>query len=483
VALVALRGIRKRFGPTEALRGADLELDAGSVHALLGENGAGKTTLVRTLFGSVRPDAGTIELDGRPVAIDGPRAALALGIGMVHQHFMLVPALSVAENLVLGEAGAAWLPREGLHARAAEILARSGLALDPDARTDTLPVGALQRLEIARALARGARVLILDEPTAVLAPAEVDDLLRLLGELRARGLCVVLISHKLEEITAVCDRVTVLRTGVTVLSQSLAGVSAAELGRLMVGDALPPPGHPPETAPGPVALRLVGARAEGIGPLDLELRAGELVALAGIDGNGQGPLEELFAGVRALRAGTLEVARGPLALVSGDRQRTGLVLELSVAENLVLPEAAAGGAPPVFAAGFVRTAELERAADVAVARFAIRGSAFDPARALSGGNQQKLCVARALRAAPGVLVAVNPTRGLDVAATAAVREELRAQARAGTAVLVISTELDEVLELGQRIAVLFRGGLLEVPAGERGREAIGLRMLGQRAGA
>ena len=479
MALVALRGIQKRFGATAALRGADLELEAGSVHALLGENGAGKTTLVRTLFGSVRPDAGAIELDGRAVSIEGPRAALALGIGMVHQHFMLVPALSVAENLVLGEAGATWLPREALHARAAEILARSGLALELDARTDSLPVGTLQRLEIARALARGARVLILDEPTAVLAPAEVDDLLRLLGELRARGLSIVLISHKLEEITAVCDRVTVLRAGVTVLSRTLDGVSAAELGRLMVGDALPPPGRPPETEPGPLALRLAGTRAEGLGPLDLELRAGELVALAGIDGNGQGPLEELFAGVRPLTAGTLEVARGPLALVSGDRQRTGLVLELSVAENLVLPEAAAGGAPPVFASGFVRTGELERAADAAIARFAIRGGALAPARALSGGNQQKLCVARALRAAPGVLVAVNPTRGLDVASTAAVREELRAQARAGTAVLVISTELDEVLELGQRIAVLFRGQLLEVPPGERSREAIGLRMLGE----
>ncbi len=482
MALVALRGIWKRFGSTEALRGADLELEAGSVHALLGENGAGKTTLVRTLFGSVRPDAGVIELEGRPVAIDGPRAALALGIGMVHQHFMLVPALSVAENLVLGEAGSAWLPREALRARAREILAQSGLALDPDTRTDTLPVGALQRLEIARALARGARVLILDEPTAVLAPAEVEALLRLLAELRERGLCVVLISHKLEEITAICDRVTVLRAGVTVLSRSLEGLSASELGRIMVGDALPPPGRPPETEPGPVALRLGAAAAEGLGPVDLELRAGELVALAGIDGNGQGPLEELFAGVRPLASGTFEVLRGPLALVSGDRQRTGLVLELSVAENLVLPEAAEGGAPPVFEAGFVRTDELERAAGAAIARFAIRARPADPASALSGGNQQKLCVARALRAAPGVLVAVNPTRGLDVAATAAVREELRAQARAGTAVLLVSTELDEVLELGQRIAVLFRGKLLEVPAEERTRAAIGRRMLGEAGG-
>jgi simple sugar transport system ATP-binding protein len=479
LALVALRDIHKRFGSVTALNGASLELEAGSVHALLGENGAGKTTLVRILYGSVRPDSGEILVDGVPVAIQGPRHALALGIGLVHQHFMLVPALTVAENLVLGEAGSEWLPRAALRARALELLARSGLALDPDAPTDSLPVGALQRLEIARALARGARALVLDEPTAVLAPPEVEELLALLARLRDAGLAIALISHKLEEITAICDRVTVLRAGVTVVSRPLAGLDAAELGRLMVGDALPPPGQPPETEPGPVALRLTGVRTAGLGPLALELRAGELVALAGIDGNGQRPLEELLAGVRALDGGSLEVLRPPLAVLSGDRQRTGLVLELSVAENLVLPEAALGGGPPVFRAGLVDTSALSAAAEAAIARFAIRARPDDPASALSGGNQQKLCVARSLRQSPGVWVAVNPTRGLDVAATAAVREELRAQARAGTAVLLISTELDEVLELGQRILVLFRGQLAELAPGERSRAAIGRRMLGE----
>jgi simple sugar transport system ATP-binding protein len=249
----------------------------------------------------------------------------------------------------------------------------------------------------------------------------------------------------------------------------------------MVGDALPPAGRPPETELGPVALRMRGVRAEGLESLDLELRAGEIAALAGIDGNGQRPLEELFAGVRPLEAGTLEVTRPPLALVSSDRHRTGLVLDLSVAENLVLPEAAHGGAPPVFRAGLLIPRELDAAASESIQRFAIRAQPADAARALSGGNQQKLCVARALRGQPGVLVAVNPTHGLDVHATAAVREELRAQARAGTAVLVISTELDEVLELGQRISVLFRGRLLDVPPAERTREAIGRRMLGQPA--
>jgi simple sugar transport system ATP-binding protein len=476
---VALRGIEKRFGSTAALRGATLELEPGSVHALLGENGAGKTTLVRVLYGSVRPDAGAIEIDGRALEIENPRRALALGIGMVHQHSMLVPALSVAENLALGEAGEAWLPRSRLHARARAVLERFGLALDPGARADSLPVAQLQRLEIARALARGASVLVLDEPTAVLAPPEVDALLALLARLRDEGRSVVLISHKLEEITAVCDRVTVLRAGVTVASRPLAGLDASELGRLMVGDALPPPGRPPETEPGPPALVLAGLRAPGLDGVDLELRAGELVALAGIDGNGQGPLEEVLAGVRALDAGELRVLRPPLALVSGDRHRTGLVLDLSVEENLVLPEAARGGGPPVFRAGLVRSGELRRAAREAIEAFDIRGRPEDPARALSGGNQQKLAVARALRARPGVLVAVNPTRGLDVAATAAVREALRREARAGTAVLLISTELDEVLELGQRIAVLFRGRLLPVSDAARSRAAIGRLMLGE----
>ena len=476
---VALRDIHKRFGSTEALRGASLELEPGSVHALLGENGAGKTTLVRALYGSVRPDAGVIEVDGRAVEIENPRAALALGIGMVHQHFMLVPALSVAENLVLGEPGPAWLPRARLHEAAREVLERFGLPLDPEARTDSLPVAQMQRLEIARALARGANVLVLDEPTAVLAPSEVDDLLALLARLRDEGKSIVLISHKLEEITAVCDRVTVLRAGRTVASQPLTGLDATELGRLMVGDALPPAGRPPETEPGPLALELVALRAPGLDGLSLELRAGELVALAGIDGNGQAPLEELLAGVRALASGELRVLRSPLAVLSGDRHRTGLVLDLSVEENLVLPEAARGGEPPVFRSGIVRKPALHQAATDAIRRFEIKARPEDPARSLSGGNQQKLCVARALRGRPQVLVAVNPTRGLDLAATAAVREALRAEARAGTAVLLISTELDEVLELGQRIAVLFRGRLLPVPPDAHTRAAIGRLMLGE----
>ena len=272
-----------------------------------------------------------------------------------------------------------------------------------------------------------------------------------------------------------------LRAGRSVATRPVAGVTAEELGRRMVGDALPVPRGPIAAEPGPVALRLRAVRTEGLGPLDLEVRAGEVVVLAGIDGNGQGPLEELLAGVRGLESGALELAAPPLAVVSGDRQRTGLALELSVAENLVLEDAGRGGGE-VFRRGVLDRDALARAAAAAIERYGVRAAPQDPARALSGGNQQKLCVARALRRAPGVLVAVNPTRGLDVAATAAVRDEIRAQARSGTAVLVISTELDEVLELGNRIGVLFRGELAVLaPVEARGREHIGRLMLGEPA--
>jgi simple sugar transport system ATP-binding protein len=475
-----LRDIHKRFGSVEALRGAELVLEPAEVHALLGENGAGKTTLVRVLYGLVRPDRGRIEIDGQPVEIASPQHALELGIGLVHQHFMGVPALSVAENLLLGDAGPVWLPRREIRARASAILQEYGLALDPDLPAAQLAVAEQQRLEIVRALSRGVQVLVLDEPTAVLAPSEVEELLALLVRLREAGRTLVFISHKLEEITQVCDRVTVLRAGETVASRPVAGLGAAELGRLMLGTDLPPSGAPAPREPGPVALALRGLQAPGLGTLDLELRAGEVLAVAGIDGNGQGPLEEVLAGVRALTGGSLEVVRGPLAVLSGDRHRTGLVLELSVEDNLILAEAARGGVPPVFQRGLLRPREQRRAAVDAIERFDIRAAPQSLASELSGGNQQKLCVARALREQPGVIVATNPTRGLDLAASAFVRDQLRAQARAGAAVLVISTDLDEVLELGQRIAVLFRGQLLPVDP-RAGAEQIGQLMLGESA--
>ncbi len=484
MARAVLRGIHKRFGDTQALRGASLELERGEVHALLGENGAGKTTLVRVLYGLVSPDAGEIEIDGTTLRPRGPRHALSLGVGLVHQHFMGVPALTVAENLLLGEPGGWLLSRARAREQATALLREYGLDLDPDLPAERLGVAQQQRLEIVRALSRGARILVLDEPTAVLAPSEVEDLLRLLARLRDEGRSIVLISHKLEEITRSCDRVTVLRAGETVATREVAGVDARGLARWMVGDEPPPPGAPIESEPGQVALELHGVVADGLDGIEAQVRAGEVLALAGIDGNGQAPLEEVLAGVRALDGGRVDLLVPPLSLVSGDRQRTGLVLELSLQENLVLEEAArggvAGGEAPVFARGLLRRGPLREAALHAIERFAIRAAPESRVRELSGGNQQKLCIARALRCEPRVLVAVNPTRGLDLAATAAVRDEIRARARAGAAVLVISTDLDEVLELGNRVGVLFRGRVLPVEPGQRSRERIGQLMLGAR---
>jgi simple sugar transport system ATP-binding protein len=477
--VIALRDIHKRFGETRALDGASLELERGEIHALLGENGAGKTTLVRVLYGMLQPDSGSVEIDGRPLRLEGPQHARSLGIGLVHQHFMGVPALSVAENLALSEPGPAWLVRDALRARARELLERWELDIDPDRPAGELPVAQQQRLEIIAALEGGAQVLVLDEPTAVLAPPEVEGLLALMRRLREQGRSLVFISHKLEEIARVADRVTVLRAGRRVASRAVAGIDAAELGTWMVGDALPPPGTPPGGSPGELALRLEGLRAEGLDGIDLEVRRGEIVAIAGIDGNGQGPLEEVLAGVRPLDAGTIELRHGPLELAPGDRQRTGLVLDLSPGGNLVLREAARGGEAPVFRHGVLRMRTLASELAETVERFDIRGAGAASARALSGGNQQKLSIARALRAQPGLLVVVNPTRGLDVTSTHAVREELRARARGGTAVIVISTELDEVLELGDRVYVLFRGGLSAVEPGRRTRARIGELMLGE----
>jgi simple sugar transport system ATP-binding protein len=394
---------------------------------------------------------------------------------------MGVPQLSVAENLTLGEPGSWLLPRRSLRARARERLAEYGLELDVDARAADLAVAQQQRLEIVRCLARGAELLILDEPTAVLAPSEIRSLLDLIAELRDAGRTVVFISHRLEEITAVCDRVTVLRHGRSVATREVRGLGAAELGRLMVGEEPPPPGLPVGRAPGEVALRVRGLTAGLLRGVDFEVRAGEIFAIGGIDGNGQDALEAVLAGVRQSEAGRVDVARGPLALLPGDRQRTGLVLDLSLEENLILSDAARALGWPTFRAGLVRRRAVRAEAASASESCSIRGTPGQPARALSGGNPQKLCVARALRRWPAVLVAVNPTRGLDMGSSAAVRERLRTEARRGTAVLLISTDLDELLEVGDRIAVLHRGELLPVEAQQRTRERIGELMLGRSA--
>jgi len=474
VSRLELRQIVKRFGSVQALRGADFSLLPGRVHALLGENGAGKSTLMHVAYGMTAADAGEILVDGVPVAIRSPRDARALGIGMVHQHFTSIPALTVDENIRL--AG-------GRFDRSAEsgALAQLWRGLDPDATVESLPVGQKQRLEIVKALAAGARILLLDEPTAVLAPAEVDELLAAVRLFATQGGAVVLITHKLDEVLAVADEVTVLRHGRVTLAGAAAGQTEASLATAMIGTAAgPPPAPVAGSAPGAIVARLEGARVaplDGRGPGVLEatitLRAGELVGVAAVEGNGHRELLLGLAGVLPVLAGQREVVE-PVALVPEDRTTEGLVPSFTLTENMVLGLGGNrwGTGPWVdWAAARGRTAALLSAHDVrAPGPGALAGM-------LSGGNQQKLILARALEAQPSVLVVENPTRGLDIRAAGAVHDRLREAAAAGIAVVVYSSDLDEVLALTGRLLVVVRGRVLPMAAGAS-REAVGAAMLG-----
>jgi simple sugar transport system ATP-binding protein len=477
----------------------DLVLAPGEIHAVLGENGAGKSTLVRVLAGLVRPDAGTLEVDG--VAVDlqrhSPAAARRLGIGMVHQHSALVPAFDVAENLGFGdpEQGFWFRPRAAEHSLA-ELARRFGLHVPPAARVEELAVGERQRAEILRVLARGARCIVLDEPTAVLTPAEAEALFASLAELRAAGRAIALISHKLEEIERVADRVTVLRRGRVVACEP-AGGDARRLGRLILGRDLPPLSRSPRPPERGVAFALRALEVPGLREasrlkgLDLEVARGEIVGVAGIDGNGQRELEEALAGVRPITAGRIEVGGRALspgvrslraagvALLSGDREQAGLVKGMSVAENLVLKGS-------FDDRRFFRSVWFDRAAARAAARRAVDRFGIEPPdpdadiASLSGGNAQKVAVARELEGAPGVLVAVQPTRGLDVGSARFVHEELLERRAAGAAVLLVSTEIDEVMALADRLVALVEGRVVPVPAGAD-RAVLGAILLGRSA--
>ncbi len=480
-----MRGIGRRFGSVQALRGADFSCAAGEVHALLGENGAGKSTLMRVLFGMLRPDAGVVELDGRPVRFRSPREAMDAGLGMVHQHFTQVPVLTVAEHVWLGRRGLRYDPAAAR--RAVRSLGEAtGLALDPDERAGDLPVALRQRLEIVKALARDVRVLILDEPTAALAPREVDALGAALRRMAVGGVAVVLITHRLREVAAVADRVTVLRAGATVLSGPAASYDADALVAAMVGgadaDAVRVLTAARRAAAVPASAarvlrveRLVVRRPRverlAVRAVSFTVRAGEIVGIAAVEGNGERELLRAVAGLEPYD-GTVEVAGGgAVGFIPEDRQDEGLVLDLSVEENLAL-----GGAGSFWIG---RGAWATRAAE-AVARYDIRGvSPGGPVRGLSGGNQQRLVIARELARRPALLVAENPTRGLDVQATAAMHRRLVAAAREdGLGVLFHSSDLDEVLALADRVVVMVDGTWREVAAGERTREGVGVLMLG-----
>ena len=471
---LALRGIRKRFGSVQALRGADFTLMPGELHALLGENGAGKTTLMLVADGMVRPDGGEIAVHGAVGGIASPLAARRAGIGMVHQHFTSVPALTVAENVALA---AGWAVRPtALRERVRAFAERMGLPLDPDIRAGHLSVALKQRLEIVKALASDARILLLDEPTAVLAPAEADELLRVVRTFTAAGGAAVLITHKLDEALAAADRVTVLRQGATVYEGEVGGQTASSLAGMMVGAEAADEARAFHSAhgesPGPTRERPLLVRLEelevsrdtgygiAVRRATLGIRGGEIVGVAAVEGNGQRELLRAVAGRLQPLRGRREVA-GPVAFVPEDRTTEGLIPELTLTDNVVLgsraddPWVSRGRVDWRVARG--RTASLIAEYDV------VAPGPDAPAAALSGGNQQKMVVARELARGPRVVVAENPTRGLDIRATQEIHARLRAAAASGAAVLVYSSDLDEVLALGDRVVVVVRGVVTEVP--------------------
>ncbi|WP_264843816.1 ABC transporter ATP-binding protein [Caldinitratiruptor microaerophilus] len=495
--VIQVRGLTKRFPGITANDRVDLDVFPGEVHALVGENGAGKSTLVKILTGLYQPDAGEIRVGGKPVRIDGPRRAIALGIGVVHQHFMLIPRFTVVENIVLG----AEVGRHGLldwaaaRERVRAVCRQYDFSLDPDAVVAGLSVGEQQRVEILKMLLRGAETLILDEPTAVLAPQEVDELFRNLARLREQGKAIVLIAHKLEEVLRIADRITVLRRGRVVGTVPAASTTAAALAQMMVGRPVLLQRQKEPVRPGGVLLEVQELVVPGRGgqpavrDVSLHVREGEIYGLTGIEGNGQTELVEAIVGLRRPLAGHVRLAGRDVAGLSvreirslgvayipEDRHRRGMVLPMAAWENLIL-----GRHRTRFTRrGLLAVAGAAEHARRLAAEYDIRLSSVDlPALSLSGGNQQKLILARELTDSPRLIVASQPTRGLDVGATEFVERQLLAARAAGKAVLLTSADLDQVLSLADRVGVMYGGQLVaefrpdEVDPAEVGRYMLG----------
>jgi ABC-type uncharacterized transport system ATPase subunit len=496
-----LRGITKRFGPVVANDRVDFDLKRGEVHALLGENGAGKSTLMSILYGLYRQDEGEIRVDGEPVEVDSPAKAIELGIGMVHQHFMLVQVMTVTENIVLGSEprrGALLDVREGAR-RVRELSDRYGLAVDPDAVIEDVTVGSQQRTEILRALYRDARILVLDEPTAVLTAQEAEELFQVLRALRDDGVAIVFISHKLGEVLEIADRITVLRRGSRIETVPAAGATEQSLARLMVGREVLLRVEKPEGEPAGPALEVEDLHVrddrglEAVRSVSLTVRAGEIVALAGVDGNGQQELVEAIAGLRKPESGQIRVAGeevggagvrdtsdAGVAHIPEDRQLRGLVLDFTLAENLALREYRS---PPLSHYGWLNIGRMNSRARSLLREYDVRGG--DPgtlASSLSGGNQQKVCVAREIASNPHLLIAHQPTRGLDVGAIEFVHRRLVAERDAGRGILLVSLESDEVRSLADRILVIYEGAIVGEFPPEASEEELGVAMTGGGAG-
>ncbi len=501
--VLELRGITKKFGPVVANDRVDFDLQAGEVHALLGENGAGKSTLMSVLYGLYSPTSGDILVDGEKVSIDSPNDAIALGIGMVHQHFMFIPVMTIAENIVLGnepvKAGATRamgvLDRRTTRKRVKELSDTYGLAIDPDARIEDVSVGMQQRVEILRALYRNARILVLDEPTAVLTAQEITELMTVLRRLKENGTAIIFISHKLGEVLEIADRITVLRRGKSMGTVPREGATEQSLARMVVGRDVIFRVDKGDALPGGAILEVQDLHVqddrdlEAVRGATFTVRSGEIVALAGVDGNGQTELVQAITGIRPPSSGTIEVdgiditRRGVraataagVAHIAEDRHRVGLVLPFTLAENLGLR---GYRKPPLSKRGWLDLRAFVSLARRLIGSFDVRGGEPEtPASALSGGNQQKLCIAREIDTDPKLMVAHQPTRGLDVGAIEFVHGQLIKQRDAGKAVLLVSLESEEVRSLADRILVIYEGRIVAEFPPDATEEELGIAMTG-----
>jgi ABC-type uncharacterized transport system ATPase subunit len=497
--LLELRGITKQFPGVLANDRVDFDLAKGEVHALLGENGAGKSTLVNILYGLYHPDEGEIRLEGKTVRIGSPRAAIDLGIGMVHQHFMLIPVMTVAENIVLATepTKGPFLDLRSAEKRVRELSTQFGLAVRPEARVASISVGMQQRAEILKALYRGADILILDEPTAVLTPQEARELFEITRSLQAEGKSIIFISHKLNEVLEIADRITVLRQGKRIDTVPRAGATPEGLARLMVGREVVLRVEKPPAEPGDILLEVKDLTVlddrdlEAVRGASFEVRAGEIVGIAGVDGNGQTELIDALTGLRRPSSGRIVAAgkditsadsRECLDLGVGhipeDRQLRGLVLDFTLAENLALHDFRK---EPDSKWGWLYPKRLVQRAARLLKEFDVRGGKPQTlASALSGGNQQKVVVAREVSRNPRILVAAQPTRGLDVGAIEFVHRRLVQERDQGRAILLVSFELEEILSLSDRILVVYEGRIVGEYAPGVSEEELGIAMTGGR---